>query len=157
MVAVGKRRDGGPRYWCLRHKADATAKHGRPATAVVPRTSKPRARGNTILLDIDKYKGGVSLWGAVPAVYDTTRLPMDRGIHVHARLRPKEKKEMDRSFPAVRILGNRLPKDGFVVSEIDSIYYMVTSLFGYDMRHVTCSYCGWPHLDRDWFSVHPAS
>jgi len=26
VVAVGKRRDGGTRYWCLRHKADATAK-----------------------------------------------------------------------------------------------------------------------------------
>ena len=23
------------------------------------------------------------------------------------------------------------------------------------MKNVTCSYCGYPHLDRDWFSVHP--
>jgi len=23
------------------------------------------------------------------------------------------------------------------------------------MRYVTCNYCGEPHLDRDWFSVHP--
>jgi hypothetical protein len=33
VVAVGKRRDGGTRYWCLRHKADATAKYGKPAKA----------------------------------------------------------------------------------------------------------------------------
>jgi hypothetical protein len=23
------------------------------------------------------------------------------------------------------------------------------------MTFVTCTYCGWPHLDKDWFSVHP--
>src|SRR5258708_1652769 len=31
VVSVGKRRDGGTRYWCLLHRADATAKYGRPA------------------------------------------------------------------------------------------------------------------------------
>ena len=33
IVSVGKRRDGGTRYWCLKHKADATAKYGKPAAA----------------------------------------------------------------------------------------------------------------------------
>jgi transposase-like protein len=23
------------------------------------------------------------------------------------------------------------------------------------MCYVTCTHCGWPHLDKDWFSVHP--
>ena len=32
---------------------------------------------------------------------------------------------------------------------------MVTTIFGYPMRDVLCSYCGYSHLDRDWFSVHP--
>jgi len=32
---------------------------------------------------------------------------------------------------------------------------MVASVFEYRMKHVLCSYCGYPHLDRDWFSVHP--
>ena len=31
IVSVGKRRDGGTRYWCLQHKADATAKYGKRA------------------------------------------------------------------------------------------------------------------------------
>ena len=31
IVAVGKRRDGGTRYWCLAHRSDATAKYGRRA------------------------------------------------------------------------------------------------------------------------------
>ena len=32
VVAVAKRRDGGTRYWCSVHRADATAKYGKPAT-----------------------------------------------------------------------------------------------------------------------------
>src|SRR5205085_5269707 len=87
-------------------------------------------------------------------VYDTTRLPMDRGIHVHARPTLNSKKEMDCTYRAVRILSNRLPKEGIVVSEIDAIYYMVSSVFGFEMRHVVCPSCRCPHLDRDWFSVH---
>jgi hypothetical protein len=155
VVAVGKRRDGGTRYWCLRHKADATMKYGKPAQ--VCRAAHIAAPGpeETLVLDIDKYKGGVSLWGAVPAVYDTTRRPMDGGIHVHARLRPKDEKERDHTYRAVRLMSRRLPKDGILVSEIDAIYYMVSSVFGFQMRYVTCSHCDWPHLDKDWFSVHP--
>jgi transposase-like protein len=155
VVAVGKRRDGGTRYWCLRHKADATAKYGKPAKACrAAHIAAPRPE-EVLLLDIDRYKGGIALWGAVPAVYDTTRLPMDRGIHVHARLRPKDKKEMDCTYRAIRLVSGRLPKEGILVSELDATYYMVSSLFGFQMRYVTCPYCDWPHLDKDWFSVHP--
>src|SRR6266478_2907695 len=155
VVAVGKRRDGGTRYWCLLHKADATAKYGKPAKSCRA-AHIPQIRPDKVLtLNIDKYSGGVAMWGAVPAVYDTTRLPMDRGIHVHARLTPTSQKEMDCTFRAVRILGKSLQSEGILISELDAIYYMVSSVFGNEMKYVTCSYCGYPHLDRDWFSVHP--
>jgi hypothetical protein len=155
IVEVGKRRDGGKRFWCMRHKADATAKYGRRAK-ICRAAHIPAIRARDILsLDLDKFKGGVALWGAVPAVYDTTRLPMDRGIHIHARRTPNAKKEMDFTCRAVRILSARLPKAGILVSEVDAIYYMVSSVFGFEMRHVICTFCGHPHLDRDWFSVHP--
>lgn len=62
---------------------------------------------------------------------------------------------MDWTYRAVQIMGGGLPRKGIVVQEIDAIYYMVTSVFGYSMRYVTCTHCEWPHLDRDWFSVHP--
>lgn len=155
VVAVGKRRDGGIRYWCLLHKADATAKYGKPAKSCRAAHIPPILPSDVLDLNIDKYKGGVALWGAVPAVYDTTRLPMDRGIHVHARPTPNAKKEMDYTVRAVRIVSKSLGEDSILISELDAIYYMVTSVFGYDMKYVTCSYCGYPHLDRDWFSVHP--
>jgi transposase-like protein len=153
IVAVGKRRDGGTRYWCLKHRADATAKYGKRG-----RTCRaahvPRETGKVFELKLDHYRG-VALWGAVPAVYDTTRLPLDRGIHVHARRSVGEKKEIDRTFSRVRMRGSRLPAAGLEVSAIDAIYYMVSSVFGFEMRQVVCTHCGEPHLDRDWFSVHP--
>jgi hypothetical protein len=155
VVAVGKRRDGGTRYWCLVHKADATAKYGKRARNCRAADEPPLLDEDILNLNLDKYRGGVALWGAVPAVYDTTRLPMDRGIHVHARTTSGAKKEMDWTYRAVRILSSGLPNEGIFIQEIDAIYYMVSSVFGYQMRHVACTHCGWSHLDKDWFSVHP--
>jgi transposase-like protein len=155
VVAVGKRRDGRMRYWCLRHRADATAKYGKPLTVCRAAHIPPLRKSEVLDLNIDKYRGGVALWGAMPAVYDTTRLPIERGIHVHARPRPDSPKELDFTYRAVRILSARLPRDGVIVSEFDAIYYMASSVFGYEMKYVTCTYCGHAHLDRDWFSVHP--
>lgn len=155
VVAVGKRRDGAMRYWCPRHKADATAKYGVPATLCRASHIPPISAADTLALRIEEHAGGIALWGAVPPVYDTTKLPMDRGIHVHARARPGAEKEIDGTFRAVRILGSRLPEGDVSVSEIDAIYYMATSIFGYEMKYIRCPYCGEAHLDRDWFGVHP--
>jgi hypothetical protein len=155
IVPVGKRRDGGTRYWCLKHKADATAKYGKPAT-VCRIAHVPRIREQDILMiDLAHYEGGVAMWGAVPPVYDTTTQPLDRGIHVHTRLSSESDKELDRTFRAVRITGKSLPPAGLYVEELDAIYYMATTVFGHTMKHVRCTYCGYSHLDRDWFSVHP--
>ncbi len=88
-------------------------------------------------------------------MYDTTELPFEGGIHVHARPTPKSKKEIDLTYQAVRIVGKCLPAEGIVVNQIDAIYYLVSSVFGVSMRFVTCTHCGRPHLDKDWFSVHP--
>ncbi len=155
IVAVGKRRDGGTRYWCLEHRADATAKYGRRARrcryAHVPQI-KPR---EVLSLDLNGYPGGVALWGAVPPVYDTTRRPLDRGIHVHARRVTDGSKEIDATYRQVRLVGGLGQQNAnAIVAELDAIYYMVTSVFGYRMKHVECSYCGYAHLDKDWFSVH---
>ena len=155
IVAVGKRRDGGTRYWCLRHKADATAKYGRRAKtcrgAHVPLVTERE----TLSLRLQEYPGGVALWGAVAPVYDTTNRRLDRGIHVHARAAVGDKKEKDRTVRAVRLFAPSLHSAGVVVSELDAIYYMVSSVFGLETRRVECTFCRYPHLDRDWFSVHP--
>jgi transposase-like protein len=157
IVSVGKRRDGGTRYWCLKHRSNATAKYGKPATACRTAHFPPIAEQDILTLDFRKYPGGVALWGAVPAVYDTTTQPLDRGIHVHSRATPESEKDLDKTFRAVRIVGKDLPAEGLYVDELDAIYYMATTVFGYTMREVRCTYCGYSHLDRDWFSVHPHS
>lgn len=155
IIAVGKRRDGGTRYWCLRHKADATAKYGKRATTCRTAHIESIPDEESVNLDLSAYAGGVALWGAVPPVYDTTLQPMDRGIHVHARMAEDSEKQLDRTFRAVRIVGKEIPHGGLYVDELDAIYYMATTVFGYSTRHVRCTHCGYSHLDRDWFSVHP--
>jgi len=143
------------RYWCLRHKADATAKYGTKAEACRASHLPPIDELEILSLRLEDYPGGVALWGAVPPVYDTTLNPLDRGIHVHARRATSEAKEIDQTFRAVRLLDNRLPSQGVLVSELDAIYYMVSAVFSCEMKYVVCSFCDYPHLDRDWFSVHP--
>jgi hypothetical protein len=152
---VGKRRDGGTRYWCLKHKADATAKYGKPAAKCRMAHLPPIMPAEILTIDFANYPGGVAMWGAVPPVYDTTSQPLDRGIHVHARVTPNGKKDLDQTFRAVRIIGKNLCEGGLYVDELDAIYYMATTVFGYTMRNVLCTYCGDAHLDKDWFSVHP--
>lgn len=155
IFAVEKRRDGGTRYWCRAHRADATAKGGVAAT-VCRHADKVLLRSDEILtLDMDLYRGGIALWGAVPPVYDTTRLPIDSGIHIHARPTTDSKKEVDFTYRAVRLVGKKLPPDGIYVHETEAIYYMISSVFGFPMSYVPCTHCGWPHLDKDWFSVFP--
>jgi hypothetical protein len=155
IVPVGKRRDGSPRFWCVRHQADATAKYGLRANEC-RLASVPTITERQILnLRLSDYPGGVSLWGAVAPVYDTTRMQLERGIHVHARVTPRGTKEMDWTVRAIRLFGDGLDADGVVVSELDAIYYMVSSVFGYPMKEIRCSHCQVLHLDRDWFSVHP--
>ena len=103
-------------------------------------------------LDIDRYRGGVALWGAVPAVYDTTMLPLERGIHVHARLSPRSRKELDNTCGAVRLRSTRLPPDGLLVRGVDAICFMIVSVLGSAMAYIECPCCGDPYLDKRWFS-----
>ena len=155
VVPVGKRRDGGTRYWCIVHKADATAKYGRPAGHCRAAHILPIAASETLVLDLDSYKGGIAIWGAVPPVYDSTPLPLDRGIHVHARRSNGAEKEVDETYRLVKLIGGRASENGIEISEIDAIYFMVSATFDIHMRHIRCLYCGHSHLDKDWFSVHP--
>lgn len=156
IVPVGRRRDGGTRYWCLAHHANATAKYGKPADKCVAADDAPIAAQDMLDLNFKAYPGGVALWGSVPAVYDTTSKPMDRGIHVHARIVKDGEKVIDRTYRRVRIpLTKDLLSDGWVeVDEIDAINYMVSGVFGFETIAVSCTHCGFPHLDRDWFAVH---
>src|SRR5207247_1446379 len=130
IIATGKRRDGGTRYWCLEHRADATAKYGRRARRCRYAHIRPPAPSEILTLNVSSYLGGVALWGAVPPIYDTTRFPLDRGIHVHARCIGNGNKKIDKTYRAVSLVGSTFPQERLAISELDAIYYMVASVFG---------------------------
>lgn len=156
IIEVGKRRDGGTRYWCLTHRADATAKYGVKAEQC-RYAEIPQIREEDVLtLNPADYPGGVALWGAAAPVYDTTRLPIDRGIHVHARKMPDSDKEIDETFRSVRLVSTStdLLSTSITITELDGIYFMVSSAFGFQTEFVVCPNCNFPHLDKDWFAVH---
>jgi len=155
IVAVGKRRDGGTRYWCLTHRDNATAKYGKRAKKCRYADVPPVLPSQALRLDLDRYPGGIALWGAVPPVYDTTTLPVDKGIHVHARHAKGGTKVIDGTYRRVDVLRSSQGDDPFSVSELDAIYFMVSSVFRFDIKYIVCPRCGHAHLDRDWFSVHP--
>ncbi len=156
IVDVGRRRDGGTKYWCLAHHANATAKYGVAALKCVAADDPPIKKSETLDLDFADFPGGVALWGSVPAVYDTTTEPLDRGIHVHARSVEGGTKDIDRTYRRLRIpFKADLLSDGWAeIDEIDAINYMVSSVFGFETVSVRCGHCGFAHLDRDWFAVH---
>jgi hypothetical protein len=155
VIAVAKRRDGRWRYWCLAHHASATAKYGQPAAecraAHVPRVEAEKE----LVLDPSLYAGGVALWGAVPPLYDTTGNPTEHGIHVHARRTSTGPKIVDGTFRSLMLaLFWEGKKEEFAISELDAIYYMASTIFGFTVKLIRCSFCGFEHLDKDWFSVH---
>ncbi len=152
---VGRRRGGGLRYWCYVHRGDATAKYGRRADACRLSRLPMIAEHDAAKLRVDDYPGGVGLWGAVAPVYDTTSHPLERGIHVHARKVVGGPKVVDETVRAVRVVGGDLSANGFVVTELDAIYFMVSTVFGFAPKSIVCTHCRLPHLDQDWFSVHP--
>lgn len=156
IVEVGKRRDGGHRFWCLKHRADATAKYGVAAEQCVAASDSELAPEESTDLDLSAFGGGVGLWGAVPPAYDTTKRPLDRGVHVHARLQPGRAKFIDKTYRrlSIPVRGDLFSSGWIDIDELDAINFMVSRVFGFDPMSVNCSLCGFPHLDRDWFAVH---
>jgi transposase-like protein len=140
----------------LQHKADATAKYGRRGSKCRYADQPPLRPEDVLELDPREYPGGIALWGAVPPVYDTTRQALDRGIHVHARKVGGPHKDIDWTYRGVRLVGksDSTLDAPLAVSELDAIYYMVSSVFGFGIRYIECTHCHYPHLDKDWFSVH---
>ena len=152
---VGSRRSGGDRYWCLEHRADATAKYGRQASQCRRAHLRPVEPEEIYVLDVSSYEGGVGLWGAAAPVYDTTQFPLQTGVHVHARSSIGGHKAVDDTFRQVTLTYGSTSGEFGVISELDAIYNMVAGVFGLRTKQVNCGWCGYAHLDKDWFSVHP--
>ena len=156
VIPVDNRQNGKTRYWFVEHKADATAEYCRRIRMCLNADIPPTTPDKVLKLDVSSYEGGVAIWGAVSPVYDTTNQTVDHGIHVHARRSAKSKKEIDATYHTVSVSGMQKDRseENFIISELDAIYHMVASILGSEMKYMECTFCGFPHLDKDWFCVH---
>jgi transposase-like protein len=97
------------------------------------------------------------LWGAVPAVYDTTQLPIETGIHVHARKASEGSKEIDATFDAVTITYARdlIEKAKATITGDVAVNYYISRFLNRPIEHLFCTHCGEIHLDAGYFAVKP--
>ena len=73
---------------------------------------------------------------------------------MHARELMGPEKDIDKTFRSVELTDSKSSDKTLVISELDAIYYMVSSIFDYRMKYIECTRCDYPHLDKDWFSLH---
>ena len=150
---VGKNRNGTSRYWCMTHHAPMSdnkgslLEHCLASSFIIPETEE-----NSLTISPTDYPGGIALWGAALAVYETTPYNLDLGIHVHARKEVGGQKQIDKTFRYVHV-----KHDNAVVSfdYLASISYLTSNMLEHEMEYLVCPKCGAPHLDKDWFAANP--
>jgi transposase-like protein len=153
---VGKQRNGKPRYWCSVHQASATGRFGAKLD-ICEGAYRDVATRNPIEIDPADYPGGVALWGAVKPVYDTSGLPPETGIHVHARGAGRDDKQIDQTFDSVVVHQRRDLLDGdriLITSEVAVNYYL-SRFANRELRFLRCPRCDEVHLDSGFFAVKP--
>ncbi len=106
------------------------------------------------VLDLDPrdYPGGVGVWGSLAAIYDTTKMEPEHGVHVHARKVPGRKKDIDESFGVVNLV---LGAAQVPIGELEAQAYVAAAVLDLPMVGIVCPYCSAPHLDEQRFAVHP--
>lgn len=95
---------------------------------------------------LDDYLGGVAIWGAIPAVFDTTSEGFDAGIHVHARNKESRKKIIDKTFRSVDVHHN---DKIYSICENAAMSFAMSALFHIDMIELPCTSCGELILDSN--------
>lgn len=149
---VGKQRNGKPRYWCLAHQCSATGPHG-ARLSVCAVSMKERKQPKVLNLDASAHPGGIALWGAVEAVYDTSSMPPEIGIHVHARATQQGQKQVDDTFDTVVV---RLAQtEQATISGETAISFYLSRFLHREIKLLRCSHCDEPHLDAGYFAIQP--
>ncbi len=97
------------------------------------------------------YPGGIAIWGALPAVYDTSACPADEGVHVHARIKPGGKKAIDETFDLVEV---SFGDGAFIINGADASSYNIAAILKRRLKHLRCPECQHIHSDRQWHGVH---
>jgi len=114
-----------------------------------------RKEPKVLQLDPSTYPGGIAIWGALPAIYDTSMCPPDQGVHVHARMKVGGKKSIDETFDIVevQITGTDGSKETFTVNGDAASNYNVSTILKKKIKYLKCPNCDNVHSDKDWFAV----
>ncbi len=107
---------------------------------------------STLSFNIDNYTGGVAIWGALPAVFDTTTQAFDRGVHVHARLARVSKKCIDATYESVNVVSQN---KAFLINEATAVHFSLASVFNHKIISLTCEQCSQSILSSQLFSLIP--
>ena len=115
----------------------------------------PEKEQSTLNLEPRRYVGGIAIWGALPAVYDTTDSTLDSGIHVHARLEVGGKKVIDETFDVVRISLDKtdIKPEHFQITSEDATNYNLGTILKKNIKYLRCPECGAVHSDRGIYAV----
>lgn len=156
VEAVGKQRNGKPRFWCMTHQSSATGKYGRRLERCEG-AYRAADRSQATELDPAAYPGGLALWGAVKPVYDTSRVGVEEGVHVHAREEVNGDKVIDGTFSTVTLplMRNLFDASKALITVETAVASYVSRFLDRPMMSLFCTYCGEPHLDSEWFAVKP--
>lgn len=149
-----KRRNGKPKYWCVTHRAPAWDEEGNLLSKCA-KADLPSIPDHQVLeLNLQDFPGGIAVWGALPAIYDTYGKGYDRGIHVHARKEVSGRKVIDRTYKTVRVKDPTSLFDKVIeISEDAAVSYVASVIFDIDLKYLNCSHCGEIHHDADFFAV----
>ena len=168
FVEAGKFRHGAIRMWCRTHqthwgiKADLQAYADSGEMKCAHNTQPMNYIVSPYLLDITKY-AEVGVWCSMPAAISTHKIPKrEAKIHVHIREAVDGLKILDKDFPAISVFygsGTGL----FANNEITRVNltppaafeYVKGLEFGKEMDCISCSSCGYPHLDMGDFAETP--
>jgi transposase-like protein/DNA-directed RNA polymerase subunit RPC12/RpoP len=149
---IGKQRNGRPRYWCRTHRSSATGHNGARLSAchALLKAHKPP---KVLELDASAHPGGVALWGAVEAVYDTSSMPPEIGIHVHARASADGRKEVDDTFDNVVVTLSQTERA--TITGDTAISFYLSRFLKRNVKLLHCPHCNEAHLDAGYFAVNP--
>ena len=153
VIGVGKFRNGSPKAWCQTH-----ARVVRPAVGNTCPDKDITLELRCLSLDVDRYLGGIGIWGSLPPAIDTTNANVDkesllRCVHVHARPDLRSRKEVDNTYDVVALYRG---SDLVVTLDTASSTALVQArIAGVESLLVRCPRCGAEHIDEGWFAVIP--
>ena len=168
FVHAGKFRHGAERWWCRTHqthwgtKADLVARGSNGEMICANHQQRMNYVVAPLTINVSD-SDEVGVWCSMPAAVSTVEIkPRPPKIHVHVRPKAGEPKAIDRDFDAISVLYNQQLGlfDNPAISRVNitppSAFEFVRALEARQaMDCVSCSHCGYPHLDLGDFARTP--